>query len=69
MAVWMETMNDKIMGPEESFLEMYIEYHFRKGKRLQKEARNNGVTIDELAKMFKKSPEHIEFELNLLGDK
>lgn len=59
-------MNTEIIGPMDTFLELYINHAYRKAKRLQKEAGNLGVTLDELARMFKENPDAIEFNLSLL---
>jgi hypothetical protein len=53
------------MGPESTFLETYLEYHYRKAKKLQAMARAQGITPEKLNAMAKEDAETVEFKLNI----
>lgn len=61
-------MSERIMGPDETFLEIYLEHHYRKAKKMQARARALGITPDQLTTMVKSEVETVEFKLNILEE-
>ena len=62
-------MNENIIGPVgDTFLELYLEHHYRKAKRIQSRAKGLGVSLEHLAKMARENVETIDFNLNLLQE-
>jgi hypothetical protein len=58
----------ELSGPlSDTFLEIYLDHHYRKAKRLQARARLVGISLDQLAVMARTDGvETIDFKLNLM---
>ena len=60
-------MPDQLSGPlSDTFLEIYLDHHYRKAKRIQARARAVGLSLDRLTAMARDGVETIDFNLNLL---
>lgn len=61
---------EELSGPMgDTFLEIYMDYHYLAAKKLQSRARALGLSLDALTVMARAGVGTIEFEITLMEEK